>query len=510
MKIKIIPYGLILIVFTLLSPIYSSTQEIASESWMDIYFLGAKFGTAHSATTKNVSDHSITYITQSTETIDTTRGADSVSSTIKMKEVEDENFNPKTLDIEMEMSKNITKIHCDYSRDKVTIRIETPEKTTEKERDIDNDLLLSQGIAKLQIDKGFKQGTTYSYKIFYPENSDIATIDVEVLGQETIKYNDKDIPVNKLKSTLKEMGLTTIEYMDDKGMTYISEIPLVNIKYVKVEKPVAKSTESDTKSSELINLSKLGVSGDTDELSDIYNKKKSKFHVSSKEFKLKDLLISDFRQKIKFKGDNEASLTLYSTKNYEPKNDFTRPFDLDEFNNSRRSVQKIFSLEDFEKYTQSSPFIQSDNPKIKNKALEIVKNETDLFNCSKLLCSWVNKNVTNKNYKMLFASALEVLESLEGDCSEHTILFIALARSIGIPTRASIGLVYAANEKSFVFHVWPEVFIGDWVPLDPTFGFNYITAAHLSIIKTDFYELSQGADDLKIFKIIKDFKIQIP
>ena len=74
-------------------------------------------------------------------------------------------------------------------------------------------------------------------------------------------------------------------------------------------------------------------------------------------------------------------------------------------------------------------------------------------------------------------SALQVLESLSGDCNEHTVLFVALARSVGLPARAAVGLVYL--EGSFFYHAWPEVWLGEWVALDPTLGQIPAGAAHL-------------------------------
>ena len=65
-------------------------------------------------------------------------------------------------------------------------------------------------------------------------------------------------------------------------------------------------------------------------------------------------------------------------------------------------------------------------------------------------------------------SAREILEQGVGDCNEHTVLFTALARSVDIPTRISTGLAYTGGQ--FYYHAWPEVWVGRWLALDPTFG----------------------------------------
>ena len=52
-----------------------------------------------------------------------------------------------------------------------------------------------------------------------------------------------------------------------------------------------------------------------------------------------------------------------------------------------------------------------------------------------------------------------------GDCNEHTVLFVALARALGLPARTAVGLVYL--DGSFYYHAWPEVWLGEWVAVDP-------------------------------------------
>ena len=69
-------------------------------------------------------------------------------------------------------------------------------------------------------------------------------------------------------------------------------------------------------------------------------------------------------------------------------------------------------------------------------------------------------------------SAREVLRTKVGDCNEHTALYVALARSVGIPARINVGLVYVLG--AFYYHAWPEVYLdegdgrGLWLPVDPT------------------------------------------
>ena len=84
-------------------------------------------------------------------------------------------------------------------------------------------------------------------------------------------------------------------------------------------------------------------------------------------------------------------------------------------------------------------------------------------------------------------SALEVLRTKVGDCNEHTVLFVALARAQGIPARINVGLVYVRG--AFYYHAWPEVYLdegngrGMWLPVDPTFNQFPADATHVRLAR---------------------------
>lgn len=66
----------------------------------------------------------------------------------------------------------------------------------------------------------------------------------------------------------------------------------------------------------------------------------------------------------------------------------------------------------------------------------------------------------------------EIIARRRGDCTEHALLFVALARSLGIPARVVTGLYYMGDHaKAFGGHAWAEIVLdGQWVEVDPTFA----------------------------------------
>jgi transglutaminase-like putative cysteine protease len=135
--------------------------------------------------------------------------------------------------------------------------------------------------------------------------------------------------------------------------------------------------------------------------------------------------------------------------------------------------------------------VQSDDPRIVMKAREIVGDEADSFKIVERLCSWVSSNVRT-TYSARMTNALEVLQSLEGDCTEHSILFIALARAVGLPAREVAGLIYvSADRPGFYFHQWAKVWIGKWIDVDPTFNQPLADVTHIKLMEGDLFQQAQ-------------------
>lgn len=128
---------------------------------------------------------------------------------------------------------------------------------------------------------------------------------------------------------------------------------------------------------------------------------------------------------------------------------------------------------------QSEPLVQSDDPQILAQARRIAGGERRAGAVAELLVRWVHDNL-EKKITVSVPSAVQVLETRSGDCNEHTVLYVALARALGLPARTAAGVVYLRGQ--FYYHAWPEVWLGQWVAVDPTFGQFPADAAHLRFV----------------------------
>jgi transglutaminase-like putative cysteine protease len=117
------------------------------------------------------------------------------------------------------------------------------------------------------------------------------------------------------------------------------------------------------------------------------------------------------------------------------------------------------------------------------QAREIAGGERDPARVARLLNDWVYEAL-EKDITLSVPSALQVLESRQGDCNEHTVLYVALARALGLPARTAVGLV-SVNGR-FYYHAWPEVWLNDgWLAVDPTLGQFPADATHLRFLIGD-------------------------
>ncbi|WP_243304316.1 transglutaminase-like domain-containing protein [Geothrix oryzisoli] len=96
--------------------------------------------------------------------------------------------------------------------------------------------------------------------------------------------------------------------------------------------------------------------------------------------------------------------------------------------------------------------------------------------------------ITEKDYTVGFASALEVCRTPRGDCTEHGVLAVALLRRLGVPARGVTGWVGLGDTLGL--HFWVEVKLGErWVPVDPTFDQAPASAFRIKLGDTDLSDL---------------------
>ena len=150
------------------------------------------------------------------------------------------------------------------------------------------------------------------------------------------------------------------------------------------------------------------------------------------------------------------------------------------------------------------PLIQSGDERIRRAAETAVRPLRGQRNDPVAVARRLNEAVyrmLDKEMAFSLPSALQVLETRAGDCNEHTVLYVALARALGLPARMAVGLVHL--EGSFFYHAWPEVWLGEWVAMDPTLGQSPADATHLRFLTGSL------AQQVEVARLIGNLRIEV-
>ena len=144
-----------------------------------------------------------------------------------------------------------------------------------------------------------------------------------------------------------------------------------------------------------------------------------------------------------------------------------------------RTRQKTEESEQDPKYLEETAEVQSRHKMIQALARELSADGKSKWQLAKDINLWVHLNLRKEMVDTV--TALDALLEKRGECQSHTYLFTALTRASGIPTRIINGLVYSKEYEGFLYHAWPEVFVGEWKAMDPTFGQDRVDATHIKL-----------------------------
>ncbi len=203
---------------------------------------------------------------------------------------------------------------------------------------------------------------------------------------------------------------------------------------------------------------------------------------------------SDTRQSVNQSDDAKTTEIKISAKSYTEKNALLIPI----------------TDKDFKEYLADTRGVESKHREIVSLAKQIVGSETNSYKAACLLRNWISGNIEgyrNEGKK----SALKTLREMRGVCTDVAVLYAALARSIGIPTKFVTGLIYGGD--SFYNHAWVEVYVGEWVPIDPTRRTDFVDATHIKKTESagkDLMDKPSEVDAGHITAKIIEVKNQMP
>lgn len=356
--------------------------------------------------------------------------------------------------------------------------------------------LMAEGLSLLSEEKGLEEGTEYSAKVFNAGISQALDVHVLIGGMQEVNLLGRIVNLTEVTTTmtLPMAGeIVSTSYVDEDHSVQKTLVPIagMQIEMVACAKEFALG-ENDV--FEVINkmfLASPKSLGDADKASSITY---TLSPIDNAEFNIP----ATDSQQVDVGGDGKVVLTV---------------------NSASMPVGGVFPYtgedEAVIKATKANRFLQSDDERVIALARKAVGRTKDAGEAARRIEAFVAKYIKNKDLSVGYASALEVIASKQGDCTEHAVLAAALCRAVGIPAQLVTGIAYVDDWRGlqgFGGHAWVQVYIGrktgKWVGLDAAFkgtgrggfGPGHITLAVGSGEPADFFNLVTTLGKFKIEK----------
>ena len=364
-------------------------------------------------------------------------------------------------------------------------------KTTYSEIPISADTIFEGMISYFLLQRSIQVGDEHTLPVFNLDLMQPVKTGISVLREDQIEFNGKIVPVYVVNYTMDIMGgLTTTQWLGHNGTTYRMEVGLMGLNMV-LAKTDMQTALGESGEVDVILNTKIFAQGERP----TPHARRLKAHLRLTEGQLDKAVMIDSRQKLKVDSDPRHGIL-----------EINIPV-VDREAAPNLPIQDQHNNEELAQFLKSTVYIQAEHPAIQAKVIEVLDGETNAWKAAEKLCRWVYRNIRDKNLKIGFGSALQTLESLEGDCTEHTVLMIAMARSVGIPARVCAGLVF--QRDAFYYHFWPEVYVGKWVAMEPTLGQIQADANHIQLAGSELESNSMLEFGEGVMRTLNQLEIEV-
>jgi hypothetical protein len=303
------------------------------------------------------------------------------------------------------------------------------------------------GMLKAVANSRLVNGDEFAFQIFDPATMGRDTVVIRVIGQEDILSMGLKKTATKLSLTFK--GVTQLAWIGENGEV-LKEKGLLGISLEKTTRDNALFGLPVEASQDLTIVASVPSNMVIDDAGRL-----ARLEIEIGGIPYDGVYLHGGRQTL---DDNRLTIEKESLSNLPPSID----------------MNKLFEEE--KKFIKPSPFIQSDHPKIRKLARQIVSKEDEPLKKATKLIDWIHTNI-EKRPVLSLPDALSTLENRMGDCNEHSVLLAALARAEGIPVKIEAGLVYLNGR--FYYHAWNLMYLGRWVTADALFGQIPADATHI-------------------------------
>ena len=452
-------------------PLFQGSGE--REDWMGTYFQGKKLGFTRVQTRwslQGIEVDSTVFFQIRSKSIDQ-------STTINQKTRLGPDFKLRSFSLLQEITGHRQQVEGRVEGNRLIYRIKSRGFDKEKSIEFPPGTLPSSTFLLNLLANGLKVGQKGTLSLFLEPFQMLVDLEYEVLRKDNLEYEGKSVETFAIKQKIE--GIETTLWVAGDG-SVIKETTNQGFASFKESAEVAQKLDEPLTVSSIITMSLVKPD---QPINRSVRVREIIFHLQP--LRSPDLIPEDQRQKI--------------LKTEQLPNGFYRAT-LQVKTELEQSFSSGLGKPD-SKYLEDSAQVQSRHPMIRALARELAGDKRNVWQVAKDINRWVYRNLAKELVDTV--TALDALHERRGECQSHTYLFTAVARAAGIPTRIVNGLVYSQEYSGFLYHAWPEVYVGEWRALDPTFGQDVVDATHI--------KLTEGTQDgpFRLMEFVGKLKISI-
>ena len=434
-------------------PLFQGSGE--REDWMGTYFQGKKLGFTRVQTRwslQGIEVDSTVFFQIRSKSIDQ-------STTINQKTRLGPDFKLRSFSLLQEITGHRQQVEGRVEGNRLIYRIKSRGFDKEKSIEFPPGTLPSSTFLLNLLADGLKVGQKGTLSLFLEPFQMLVDLEYEVLRKDNLEYEGKPVETFAIKQKIE--GIETTLWVAGDG-SVIKETTNQGFASFKESAEVAQKLDEPLTVSSMITMSLVKPDQPIDRSERV---REIIFYLQP--LRSPDLVPQDQRQKI-LKAEQLPNGLYRAT--LQVKTEPKRIASLSRW--PGESTQDP-------KYLEDSAQVQARHPMIRALARDLTGDKRNVWQVAKDINRWVHQNLAKELVDTV--TALDALHERRGECQSHTYLFTALARAVGIPTRIVNGLVYSQEYSGFLYHAWPEVYVGEWRALDPTFGQDVVDATHIKL-----------------------------
>ena len=444
------------------------TERIAEtiEEWWGVYYRGEKIGYAAQTITpkqKGYKLHDLSVL--NLNLLGTVQPA-----TTRLEMEANDEWILERFDFELRSKEIRFNARGAVNENKLNLEVESAGHKSTREISLTQAPYLLAALKPYVVTQQLETGKKFHFATFDPATLSQQVTTVVIEGREQIRVGARVEPAIKVRQNFR--GISVVSWVDGQGRTLKEESP-AGLSLLRQDANAAKTLSTRAVSLDIIAQTAIPVATP---IANLQAKKVMRLRLSG--VNLDNFALNSGRQKLdkdRLEIQTEELIKIGSA---------TLPV------KERRLIS----------YLQPTPFVQSDHPNIRALAEKILAGESDAYRAALKIKDWVYREIA-KVPTVSIPTALQVLQTKKGDCNEHAVLFNALARAAGIPAKTVVGVVYLRG--AFYYHAWSEVWLGEWISLDPVLNQFPADVTHVKFLEGEIDR------QLDILQLIGNLKIEV-